>query len=84
MDREPVFSVVLADITHAFAIHRAAVRADFVPGNIVIFAVINELKSSFSAIIIISLFSIYTKTTIHLGVGGQWWIFTSPLRVNSC
>ena len=25
-------------------------------------------------------FSIYTKTTIHLSVGGQRWIFTSPLR----
>ena len=22
----------------------------------------------------------YTKTIIHLSGGGQWWIFTSPLR----
>ena len=23
---------------------------------------------------------VYTKTIIHLSVGGQYWIFTSPLR----
>lgn len=53
---EICFSVVLGDIIHAFAIHHKAIRAEFVPGNVVIFAAINELKSSLNAIIIIPLF----------------------------
>ena len=54
------------------ATHLQAIRAKFVPENVVIFAGKNELKSSFCATLshcfIIHTYS--TKTTIHLSVGG--------------
>ena len=42
----------------SFAIHLRAIRAEFAPENVVIFAGINELKSSFCAILS-HCFSIY-------------------------
>ena len=53
----------------SFAIHLRAIRAQFAPKNVVVFAGINELKSSFCAILS-HCFSIYTKTIIHLRFGG--------------
>ena len=51
----------------SFAIHLRAIREEFASENVVIFAGINELKSSFCAIL--STVLVYTKT-IHLIVGG--------------
>ena len=42
----------LLELRIAFAIHLRAIRAQFPPENVVIFAGINELKSSFCAIYI--------------------------------
>ena len=47
--------------------------------NIGIVAGMYESKSIFGGIYYLTVL-VYTKTTIHLSVGGNRWIFTSPLR----
>ena len=54
----------LLKLRKAFAIHLRAIRAEFAPENVVIFAGINELKSYFLLYYLPVL--VYIKTTIHL------------------
>ena len=61
----------------SFAIHLWAIHVKFAPKNVVLFSGINELKSSFCAMLIVL---VYTKTTIHHSVGGYSYNYSPKWR----